>query len=123
MNAYESAGPTELAEAEPSAPVHAARRTASGLLGASAGLGSTFWGWAGPALIMLFGGFIRFYRLSKPNAVVFDETYYVPDSNSILRHGVELITSRTSTRCCCTATRTSCSRPARSSPTRRLARS
>ena len=67
MNAYEGAGPTELAEAEPSAPLHAARRTASGLLGASAGLGSTFWGWAGPALIMLFGGFIRFYRLSKPN--------------------------------------------------------
>jgi dolichyl-phosphate-mannose-protein mannosyltransferase len=89
MNAYESVGPTELAEAEPSAPMHAAKRTASNLLGASAGLGSTFWGWAGPALIMLFGGFIRFYRLSKPNAVVFDETYYVPDSNSILRHGVE----------------------------------
>jgi dolichyl-phosphate-mannose--protein O-mannosyl transferase len=39
---------------------------------------------------MLFGGFIRFYRLSQPNAVVFDETYYVPDANSILRHGVEL---------------------------------
>ncbi len=90
MNAYESAPPTELAEAEPSAPLHAARRTASGLLGASVGLGSTFWGWAGPTLIMLFGGFIRFYRLCKPNAVVFDETYYVPDANSILRHGVEL---------------------------------
>jgi dolichyl-phosphate-mannose-protein mannosyltransferase len=90
MNAYESAPPTELSEAEPRAAMHAARRTASGLLGASIGLGSTFWGWAGPTLIMLFGGFIRFYRLSKPNAVVFDETYYVPDANSILRHGVEL---------------------------------
>ncbi|HEY2076740.1 MAG TPA: phospholipid carrier-dependent glycosyltransferase, partial [Streptosporangiaceae bacterium] len=53
-------------------------------------LGSAFWGWAGPVLIMIFGGFLRFYRLSKPGAVVFDETYYVPDSNSILRHGVEL---------------------------------
>jgi dolichyl-phosphate-mannose-protein mannosyltransferase len=53
-------------------------------------LGSTFWGWAGPVLIMLFGGFLRFYRLSKPDAVVFDETYYVPDANSILHHGVEL---------------------------------
>ncbi|HTZ94426.1 MAG TPA: phospholipid carrier-dependent glycosyltransferase [Streptosporangiaceae bacterium] len=52
--------------------------------------GSTFWGWAGPVLIMIFGGFLRFYRLSKPNAVVFDETYYVPDANSILHHGVEL---------------------------------
>jgi dolichyl-phosphate-mannose--protein O-mannosyl transferase len=53
-------------------------------------LGSTFWGWAGPVLIMIFGGFLRFYRLSQPGAVVFDETYYVPDSYSILRHGVEL---------------------------------
>ena len=53
-------------------------------------LGSSFWGWAGPVLVMIFGGILRFYRLSQPNAVVFDETYYVPDSNSILRHGVEL---------------------------------
>src|SRR5215469_14007452 len=51
--------------------------------------GSVFWGWAGPVLIMIFGGFLRFYRLSKPDAVVFDETYYVPDANSILHHGVE----------------------------------
>jgi dolichyl-phosphate-mannose-protein mannosyltransferase len=53
-------------------------------------LGSAFWGWAGPVLIMIFGGFLRFYHLSQPKAVVFDETYYVPDANSILRHGVEL---------------------------------
>jgi dolichyl-phosphate-mannose--protein O-mannosyl transferase len=53
-------------------------------------IGSTFWGWAGPVLVMLFGGFLRFDRLSQPGAVVFDETYYVPDANSILRHGVEL---------------------------------
>jgi dolichyl-phosphate-mannose--protein O-mannosyl transferase len=53
-------------------------------------LGSPFWGWAGPVLVMIFGGFLRFYRLSQPKAVVFDETYYVPDANSILRHGVEL---------------------------------
>jgi dolichyl-phosphate-mannose-protein mannosyltransferase len=53
-------------------------------------VGSPFWGWAGPVLIMIFGGFLRFYRLSQPKAVIFDETYYVPDANSILRHGVEL---------------------------------
>jgi len=58
--------------------------------GSSLVLGSAFWGWAGPVLIMIFGGFLRFYRLGQPRAVVFDETYYVPDSNSILRHGVEL---------------------------------
>jgi dolichyl-phosphate-mannose-protein mannosyltransferase len=51
---------------------------------------SAFWGWAGPVLVMLFGGFLRFNHLSTPDAVVFDETYYVPDANSILRHGVEL---------------------------------
>jgi hypothetical protein len=50
-------------------------------------LGSAFWGWAGPVLVMLFGGVLRFDRLSAPDAVVFDETYYVPDANSILRTG------------------------------------
>ena len=48
------------------------------------------WGWAGPLLVTLFGGFLRFYRLGIPRAVVFDETYYAPDAWSILRHGVEL---------------------------------
>jgi dolichyl-phosphate-mannose-protein mannosyltransferase len=50
---------------------------------------SAWWGWAGPLLVTLFGGFLRFYRLGVPHAVVFDETYYVPDAWSILRHGVE----------------------------------
>jgi dolichyl-phosphate-mannose-protein mannosyltransferase len=63
----------------------AASRRSSALV-----LGSPFWGWAGPVLIMIFGGFVRFYRLSQPRAVIFDETYYVPDANSILHHGVEL---------------------------------
>ena len=49
-------------------------------------------GWAGPLLVTVFGGFLRFYRLGAPHAIVFDETYYVPDSYSILRHGVELST-------------------------------
>lgn len=51
---------------------------------------ASLWGWAGPLLVTLFGGFLRFYRLGIPHAVVFDETYYVPDAYSILRHGVEL---------------------------------
>jgi dolichyl-phosphate-mannose-protein mannosyltransferase len=50
----------------------------------------SWWGWAGPLLVTLFGGFLRFYRLGMPHAVVFDETYYVPDAYSILRHGVEI---------------------------------
>ncbi|MCW2930996.1 MAG: Dolichyl-phosphate-mannose--protein O-mannosyl transferase-like protein, partial [Actinomycetia bacterium] len=38
------------------------------------------WGWAGPLLVTAFAAFFRFYRLSVPHAVVFDETYYVKDA-------------------------------------------
>jgi dolichyl-phosphate-mannose-protein mannosyltransferase len=82
MNAYQTMRATDADDG--SLMARASRR------GGALVLGSAFWGWAGPILIMIFGGFLRFYRLSKPDAVVFDETYYVPDSNSILRHGVEL---------------------------------
>src|ERR1700683_4631895 len=51
---------------------------------------ASIWGWAGPLLVPLFGGFLRFYRLGTPHAVVFDETYYVPDAYGILKHGVEV---------------------------------
>src|SRR6266851_7799396 len=50
---------------------------------------ASWWAWGGPLLVTVFGGFLRFYRLGIPHAVVFDETYYVPDAWSILRHGVE----------------------------------
>jgi len=82
MNTYQTvpdAGPDE-----GSGLARASRR------GTTLVLGSTFWGWAGPVIIMVLGGFLRFYRLSRPDAVVFDETYYVPNTYSILRHGVEL---------------------------------
>ena len=52
--------------------------------------GSAFWGWAGPLLVTIFGAFLRFDRLSLPHAVLFDETYYVPDAYGILKHGVEI---------------------------------
>ena len=52
--------------------------------------GPAFWGWAGPLLVTVLGGFLRFNRLSVPKAVVFDETYYVGDAWAILQHGVEL---------------------------------
>jgi len=82
MDVYQTAPATTTGE--PSLLTRASRS------GSALVLGSTFWGWAAPVLVMIFGGILRFYRLSQPNAVVFDETYYVPDSNSILRHGVEL---------------------------------
>jgi dolichyl-phosphate-mannose-protein mannosyltransferase len=47
------------------------------------------WGWIGPLLVTAFAGFFRFYRLSVPNAIIFDETYYAKDAWSILKHGVE----------------------------------
>ena len=82
MNPYQTVHATGTEEG--SLPSTASRR------GGALLLSSAFWGWGGPILIMIFGGFLRFYRLSKPKAVVFDETYYVPDANSVLRHGVEL---------------------------------
>jgi dolichyl-phosphate-mannose--protein O-mannosyl transferase len=48
-----------------------------------------WWGWAGPLLVTLFGGWLRFNRLSVPNAISFDETYYAKDAWSLLHHGVE----------------------------------
>ena len=83
MNAYQTVSATDTDEGTPAGQGWPPRHCACARV-------STFWGWAGPVLIMIFGGFLRFYRLSKPNAVVFDETYYVPDANSILHHGVEL---------------------------------
>jgi dolichyl-phosphate-mannose-protein mannosyltransferase len=52
--------------------------------------GSRVWGWVGPLLVTAFGAYLRFYRLSVPKAVVFDETYYVGDAWGILHHGVEI---------------------------------
>ncbi|MFI7618180.1 dolichyl-phosphate-mannose--protein mannosyltransferase [Nonomuraea terrae] len=51
--------------------------------------GSPLLGWAGPLLVALFGGVLRFVRLGEPRAVVFDETYYMKDAYSLLVHGVE----------------------------------
>jgi dolichyl-phosphate-mannose-protein mannosyltransferase len=47
------------------------------------------WGWIGPLLVTLFAGWLRFNRLSVPNTIDFDETYYAKDAWSILQHGVE----------------------------------
>jgi dolichyl-phosphate-mannose-protein mannosyltransferase len=47
-------------------------------------------GWLWPLLVTLFAAVTRVYRLSVPDAVIFDETFYVKDAWSILKHGVEL---------------------------------
>jgi dolichyl-phosphate-mannose-protein mannosyltransferase len=51
--------------------------------------GDRLWGWIGPLLVTAFAAFLRFNRLSVPDAVMFDETYYAKDAWSILKHGVE----------------------------------
>jgi dolichyl-phosphate-mannose-protein mannosyltransferase len=58
--------------------------------GAAPGRAGVVWGWIGPLLVTVFGAFLRFGRLSVPHAIVFDETYYVPDAYGIMRHGVEI---------------------------------
>jgi dolichyl-phosphate-mannose-protein mannosyltransferase len=46
-------------------------------------------GWIWPLIITAFAALLRFNRLSVPNAIIFDETYYVKDAWIILQHGVE----------------------------------
>ncbi|WP_236051479.1 dolichyl-phosphate-mannose--protein mannosyltransferase [Nonomuraea cypriaca] len=51
--------------------------------------GTALLGWAGPLLVALFGGILRFVRLGEPRAIVFDETYYMKDAYSLITYGVE----------------------------------
>lgn len=48
------------------------------------------WGWLVPLAVALLGGVLRFWRLGDPHALVFDETYYVKDAYSYLRHATEM---------------------------------
>ncbi|MER7975367.1 phospholipid carrier-dependent glycosyltransferase, partial [Streptomyces sp. NPDC096080] len=63
--------------------------TALGLAPREAGLIARATGWAGPLLVALLAGAVRFWRLGSPHAVVFDETYYAKDAWSMLRFGYE----------------------------------
>ncbi|GAA4688199.1 phospholipid carrier-dependent glycosyltransferase [Streptomyces chumphonensis] len=40
-------------------------------------------GWGGPLLVALLAGFLRFWQLGSPHAVIFDETYYAKDAWSL----------------------------------------
>ncbi|WP_405013504.1 dolichyl-phosphate-mannose--protein mannosyltransferase [Kitasatospora sp. NBC_01539] len=46
-------------------------------------------GWLGPIAVALFAGLLRFWDLDRPNAFVFDETYYPKDAWSLLHQGYE----------------------------------
>lgn len=47
------------------------------------------WGWLGPALVAALAGVLRLVGLGHPHELVFDETYYVKQAYSLLRHGFE----------------------------------
>ncbi|MFD9814558.1 dolichyl-phosphate-mannose--protein mannosyltransferase [Streptomyces sp. NPDC059080] len=46
-------------------------------------------GWAGPLLVTLLAGVLRFWHLGSPDKVIFDETYYPKDAWSLLQFGYE----------------------------------
>jgi hypothetical protein len=46
-------------------------------------------GWAGPVLVTVLAGLLRFVNLGRPDAIIFDETYYVKDALALLRFGYE----------------------------------
>ncbi|GAB3598721.1 phospholipid carrier-dependent glycosyltransferase [Kineococcus gypseus] len=55
--------------------------------------GEPWWrGWVPLLVVTAIGGLLRFWRLGEPHQLVFDETYYVKQGYSLLRHGVELAT-------------------------------
>lgn len=47
-------------------------------------------GWLLPLAVTVFAGVIRFMHLGRPASLIFDEVYYVHDSNNLIHVGVEL---------------------------------
>ncbi|MGA5220077.1 dolichyl-phosphate-mannose--protein mannosyltransferase [Streptomyces cinereoruber] len=62
------------------------------LLGVGPGESDRLWrllAWGGPLLVTAVAGLLRFWNLGKPNAVIFDETYYAKDSWALINQGYE----------------------------------
>ncbi|MGW7252596.1 dolichyl-phosphate-mannose--protein mannosyltransferase [Streptomyces sp. NPDC054834] len=47
-------------------------------------------GWAGPVLVTLMAGLMRFWNLGSPKKVIFDETYYAKDAWALVHRGFEV---------------------------------
>lgn len=47
------------------------------------------WYWGGPVAVTLLAAILRFWNLGHPDAIVFDETYYVKDAWTLLHNGYE----------------------------------
>ncbi|MET9952126.1 phospholipid carrier-dependent glycosyltransferase [Streptomyces sp. NPDC006339] len=45
--------------------------------------------WGGPLLVALVAGVLRFWKLDRPHAVIFDETYYAKDAWALINQGYE----------------------------------
>ncbi|MCX3060624.1 phospholipid carrier-dependent glycosyltransferase [Streptomyces sp. GXMU-J5] len=52
--------------------------------------GARLVGWAGPLLVTLMAGLMRFWNLGSPKAVIFDETYYAKDAWGLIHRGYEV---------------------------------
>ncbi|GHF84808.1 phospholipid carrier-dependent glycosyltransferase [Kitasatospora xanthocidica] len=47
-------------------------------------------GWLGPVAVAVFAGLLRFTDLGRPNAIIFDETYYAKDAYALWHGGYEI---------------------------------
>ncbi len=47
------------------------------------------WYWGGPAAVTVIAAFLRLWNLGFPHALIFDETYYVKDSWTLMHLGYE----------------------------------
>lgn len=47
------------------------------------------WYWGAPIAVTLLAAILRFWNLGHPDAIVFDETYYVKDAWTLLHNGYE----------------------------------
>lgn len=47
------------------------------------------WQWAGPAAVTLLAALLRLWHLAEPHSLVFDETFYVKDSDTLRHFGYE----------------------------------
>ncbi|WP_353827134.1 dolichyl-phosphate-mannose--protein mannosyltransferase [Agromyces sp. SYSU T0242] len=75
-------------------PGHAREPVGSRLDDWWSGLHSTprrraLWTWGGPIAVTLLAAVLRFWNLGHPQAIVFDETYYVKDAWTLLANGYE----------------------------------
>ncbi|GAA2306571.1 phospholipid carrier-dependent glycosyltransferase [Streptomyces kunmingensis] len=88
--AQESSGDVR-AHLVPPHPAPSSRLWASfGLSRFTAGQANRILGWAGPLLVTLVAGLLRFWNLGSPKAVIFDETYYAKDAWALIHRGYEV---------------------------------